>query len=288
MTSPLALALQRGCLVRAMAAHSPLAACLAAEAGFDAVWASGFELSALYGVADMSLLSMTQHLDMVRAITDRIALPVIVDVDTGYGNAINVRRTVRQYERAAAAAIVIEDKTFPKVTSLREGARQALVPVAEFQGKIEAATDARTTRDLLIVARTEALIAGLGMTEALDRASAYAAAGADLVLVHSKQRTPDEIETFVRAWDRPQKLVIVPTAFPQLTEAQVAEWTKVAVVIYGNHAIRACVHAMRAAFATIARHGSALAAEGMLAPVSELFALQEMERIARDERRFLR
>jgi phosphoenolpyruvate phosphomutase len=188
-------------LVEAMAAHSPLSAMLAAEAGFDAIWASGFELSAMYGVPDVSIVSMTQHLDMTRAMAERSGIPVVADIDTGFGNAINVLYAVEQYERAGAAAIVMEDKSFPKVTSLIAGGRQDMVRIEEFQGKIEAARSVRKDKDLVIVARTEALIAGLGQAEALKRARAYEAAGADMILVHSKQKTPDEIEAFVKAWD---------------------------------------------------------------------------------------
>ena len=179
----------RAGLVRIMATHSPLSARLAEQAGFDGLWASGFELSALYGLADVSLISMTQHLDMVRAIAEQSRLPLVADLDTGFGNAINVIHAVAQYERAGAAAVVIEDKTFPKVTSLAADARQELLRIAEFQGKVEAAVAARRDPDFL--ARTEALIAGLGEAEALKRAAAYAEAGADLILVHSKQNTPD-------------------------------------------------------------------------------------------------
>src|SRR6188472_578771 len=95
-------------LVQIMAAHSPLSARLAEEAGFDGLWASGFELSALYGLADMSLITMTQHLDMVRAVAEQSTLPVVADLDTGFGNAINVVHAVKNYERAGAAAVVIE------------------------------------------------------------------------------------------------------------------------------------------------------------------------------------
>ena len=181
----------RAGLVRIMATHSPLSARLAEQAGFDGLWASGFELSALYGLADVGLISMTQHLDMVRAIAEQSRLPLVADLDTGFGNAINVIHAVAQYERAGAAAVVIEDKTFPKVTSLAADARQELLRIAEFQGKVEAAVAARRDPDFLIIARTEALIAGLGEAEALKRAAAYAEAGADLILVHSKQNTPD-------------------------------------------------------------------------------------------------
>src|ERR1700747_3530768 len=110
--------------IQGSAAHSPLSALLAEEAGFDGLWASGFELSALYGLPDVSLITMTQHLDMVRAMGEQSSLPIVADIDTGFGNAVNVVYAIEQYERAGAAAVVIEDKTFPKVTSLVAGGRQ--------------------------------------------------------------------------------------------------------------------------------------------------------------------
>src|SRR5579862_1933677 len=187
-------------LVEAMAAHSPMSAMLVAEAGFDAIWASGFELSAMYGVPDVSIVTMSPHLEMTRGMVERSGLPVVADIDTGFGNAINVLHVVEQYERAGVAAIVMEDKSFPKVPSLIAGGRQAMVRIEEFQGKIEAARSMRKDKDLVIVARTEALIAGLGQDEALKRAHAYEAAGADMVLFLFKQKTPYEIEAFVKAW----------------------------------------------------------------------------------------
>lgn len=109
-------------MVQVMAAHIALSAILAEEAGFDALWASGFEVAALYGLPDMSLISMTQHLDIVRAIAGSSSLPIVADIDTGFGNAINVIHAATEYEQAGANTIVIEDKTFPKVTSLVAGA----------------------------------------------------------------------------------------------------------------------------------------------------------------------
>lgn len=280
--------LARSGLVEAMAAHSPLSAMLAAEAGFDAIWASGFELSAMYGVPDVSVVSMTQHLDMTRAMVDRGGLPVVADIDTGFGNAINVLYVIEQYERAGAAAIVMEDKSFPKVTSLIAGGRQDMVRIEEFQGKIEAARAARRDPSLVIVARTEALIAGLGQDEALKRARAYEAAGADMILVHSKQKTPDEIEAFARAWDGKTPLALVPTAYPQMTVARVRALGKVGLLIWGNHAIRASVGAMRETFARIRRDGGIHGVEASIATVDDVFDLQGMGRVKDDEKRFLR
>ena len=122
-----------------MAAHNPLAAKLAAEAGFDAVWGSGFELSASYALPDANILSVDTHLDLMRAMGEVQDAPVIADIDTGYGNAVNVAYLVPRYAAAGVAAVVMEDKTFPKDSSLRPGGRQVLVPIDEFQGKVEAA-----------------------------------------------------------------------------------------------------------------------------------------------------
>jgi len=277
-----------GELARVMAAHNPLSAMLAEEAGFDGIWASGFELSAALGLPDVSLVSMEQHLSNLRAIADRTGIPIVADVDTGYGNAINVLYTVRQYEKAGASAVVIEDKTFPKVTSLAAGGRQELLRVEEFQGKIEAALHAREDPDFLVIARDEALIAGLGEETALARAASYAEAGADMILIHSKRQTPDEIESFIGAWNGPVPIVIVPTAYPQMTEARAVALKKVKMLIYGNHAIRAAVTAMQQVFARIVADGGIHEVNADLVPVSEIFRLQGMDQVRADEERFLR
>ncbi|HWB48914.1 MAG TPA: phosphonopyruvate hydrolase [Stellaceae bacterium] len=275
-------------LVTLMSAHNPLSARLAEEAGFDGIWASGFELSAAYGVPDASLLSLTQHLDMTRAIIEQTTIPMVADIDTGYGNAVNVLHVVGAYARAGAAAVVMEDKMFPKDTSLLAGGRQELVRVEEFQGKIEAARQAGKPHDLLVIARTEALIADLGRDEALKRGMAYAEAGADLLLVHSKKRTPDEIVAFTEAWRGPIPLTIVPTAYPDLTEAKVRELGKIKLVIYANHAIRAAVGAMRQVFAWIRRDGGIHAVDQQIASVEDIFALQRVPAMKAAEKKYLR
>jgi phosphoenolpyruvate phosphomutase len=278
----------RGELATAMSAHNPLSARLAEEAGFDGVWASGFELSAAYGVPDASLLSLTQHLDMTRAMVEQIGIPLIADLDTGYGNAINVGSVVGAYARAGAAAVVIEDKTFPKDTSLLAGARQELVRVAEFQGKIEAAKAAGAGHDLLVIARTEALIADLGMDEALRRGAAYTEAGADMLLIHSKKRTPDEIVAFAEAWPGTIPLVLVPTAYPDLTEARARALGKIGIMIYANHAVRAAVTAMREVFAAIRRDGGIHHVDKRIVSVEGIFYLQRVLAMKAAEKKYLR
>src|SRR3954469_22985468 len=256
----------------AMAAHNPLVAKLAANAGFDAIWGSGFELSASYAVPDANILSMGIHIDMMRAIGEVQDVPVIADIDTGFGNAVNVAYSVPRYVATGVAAVVMEDKTFPKDSSLRAGGRQELVPVSEFQGKIEAAKAAAS--GALVVARTEALIAGIGEDEALRRGGAYAEAGADAVLIHSKQKTPDEILSFCQAWPGHVPLVLVPTSYPKLSFADVASLGKVGLIICGNHAIRAAVAAMQSTFRRILAEGGIAGVESDIASVADVFALQ--------------
>lgn len=280
--------LQAPVLMHAMSAHNPLSAKLAAEAGFDAIWGSGFELSASHAVPDANILSAGLHLEMMRAIAAVVDVPVIADIDTGFGNAINVAYTVPQYEAAGVSAVVMEDKTFPKDTSLRADGRQELVRVAEFQGKIEAACAARRDPDFCVIARTEALIAGLGQAEALARAAAYEAAGADAILIHSKQTTPDEVLAFIAAWSGRVPLVLVPTAYPQLREADIQALGKVGLVIYGNHAIRAAVGAMREVFARIRNDGGIHGVDAGLPTVRDIIGLQGDADMRELERRFLR
>ncbi len=288
MANALRQKLADGRLVTAMSAHTPLSARLAEEAGFDGIWASGFELSAAYGIPDASLLSLTQHLDMTRAICEQTGIPLIADLDTGYGNAINVLQVVGMYARAGAAAVVIEDKTFPKDTSLLAGGRQELVRITEFQGKIEAAVAAGRAGGTIVIARTEALIAGLGQDEALRRGMAYAEAGADLLLVHSRQKTPDEIVQFSGAWHGPIRLVLVPTAYPDLNEAKIRALGNIAIVIYANHAVRAAVTAMREIFAAIRRDGGIHNVDRRIVSVEDVFELQRVGAMKSAEGKYLR
>lgn len=269
----------------AMAAHNPLAAKLAAQAGFGAIWVSGFEISASYAVPDASILPMSVNLEITRAMAEVLDLPLIVDIDTGFGNAVSVAYAVPRFAAAGAAAIVMEDKTFPKDSSLRSDGRHALVSIEEFQGKIKAA---KAASSMLVIARTEALIAGLGEEEAIRRGTAYAEAGADAILIHSKQKTPDEILSFCRAWSGPVPLVIVPTSYPQLSFEEVGSLNKVGLIICGNHAIRAAVASMRRTFTRIFEDGGIAGVENDIAPVSEIFELQGDASMRDIERAYLR
>ena len=132
------------------------------------------------------------------------------------------------------------------------------------------------------------LIAGLGEAEALKRAAAYEEAGADMILIHSKQKTPDEVESFVRAWAGKVPIVIVPTAYPEMNEPRIRALGRIRMVIYANHAIRAAVTAMQNIFARILKDRGIHNVNADIVPVEEIFRLQKMDQVRADEKRFLR
>lgn len=240
-------------LVPAVGAHDALSAKLIEAAGFPVVWSSSFTVSAAQrAMPDVNLLTMTENLEAARHINNAVRLPVIADCDNGYGNAVNVVRTVEEYERAGIAGLSIEDNIFPKKCSLYPGLRRELLSIEEHAGKIRAAVRARRDPATVIISRTEALIAGWGMTEALARAHAYAEAGADMILMHSKAPTAAEVLEFMRRWDRPTPIVVVPTLYPAVTFEEL-EGAGVKLVIWANHVLRGAVRGMQETLATLRR-----------------------------------
>ena len=270
----------------AAGAHNGLSARLVEEAGFHAVWASGFEISASHAVPDANILTMSEALAAARGIHEACGLPVIADADNGFGNAINVRRAVEEYERAGIAAICIEDNEFPKRCSFYTGVRRQLVSVEEHAGKIRAAVRARTDPAFLVIARTEALIVGLGMEEALERGSAYAEAGADAILVHSKAGDPGEILEFGRRWRGRVPLVAVPTTYKGVTARELGG-AGYGIVIYANHGLRAAVKAMRETLGVLRRAECGAAVDPRIVPMDEIHRLVGVPRMQEEEKLYL-
>lgn len=268
----------------AIGVHNALGARLAAEAGFDAVWLSGLELSTSAGLPDANLLTMTECADRAREIRRSCDINIIADCDNGYGNAHNVMHLVRVYEQAGVNAICIEDKCFPKVNSF-VGERHIQVSIDEFVGKIKAAVAAR--RDALaIIGRIESLISGAGICDAIERAEAYWAAGADALLVHSKAKSPHEILEFLKLWDSRCPVVVVPTTYPSIT-ARELHAAGASFVIYANQGIRASIVAMTDTFATIARDHHTMNVEGRIAPLKRVFFLQGLADFHSNEAQFI-
>ncbi len=274
-------------IIKAVGAHDALSAKLIQQAGFDAIWASGFGISAaLKCIPDASFITPTEQLEVERNMAEAVTIPIIADCDTGYGNALNVMRTVTDRERAGVAAICIEDNVFPKRCSFYAGVRRELISIEEHCGKIQAAKAAQTVPDFMVIARTEALIAGWGQEEALTRAEAYAGAGADAVLIHSKSPTFDELKAVAKAWSGRVPLVVVPTIFDGVTAAELEE-AGFKIVIYANQAIRAGIKAMRDALDVIKQDTRPGSVNDRIVKLKEVYDLVGVPRMEEDERRFL-
>jgi len=237
-------------------------------------------------VRDCNEASWTQCLDCVELMADATQIPILMDGDTGYGNFNNVRRLVAKLEQRGIAGVCIEDKIFPKTNSLLPGRLQPLADIDEFCGKIKAAKDAQTDGDFVVVARIEAFIAGYGLAAAVRRANAYAAAGADAILVHSARRQADEVLGFKRAWSGSLPVIAVPTTYHD-TPADVFRAHRFAALIWANHTLRSSIAAMQATAAAIHADEGLSRIEPYVAPVSEVFRLQRVEELEAAERRYL-
>lgn len=268
--------------------HDALSAKLIEEAGFDAVWASSFGVSAATKcLPDANVLTMTEMLEAVKGMNEAISIPLIADCDNGYGNALNVIRMVKEYERAGIAGISIEDNPFPKKCSLYPGERQDLVDRDEMAGRIKAAKATQKNKDFFVIARTEALIAGLGMDEALSRAYAYEEAGADAILIHSRQLEPTEIKTFAKLWKGKIPLVAVPTKYPEITSKELAK-IGIPIAIFANQALRAGVAAMKETLEAMKRADKPGAVNKTIVPLSEIFRLVGQPDMEEKEAKFVK
>lgn len=228
-----------------------LTAAIAAEAGFEALYVSGAAIAyTRLGRPDIGLVAMTEVADHVVRIADRVDVPLIVDADTGYGNALNVQRTVRTFERAGAAMIQLEDQTFPKRCGHLDG--KAVIPAAEMVGKIRAAVDARRSARTLILARTDAA-ALEGLQAALDRARAYAEAGADALFVEAP-RTREDLARIPAALGgtRPLLANMVEGGRTPVLAAPELEAIGFRIVIFPGGIVRALAGTARDFYATLA------------------------------------
>ena len=250
---------------------------------FDAIWTGSFAISATHALPDASILTMTEFLNVSANIVQSCKIPVIADCDTGYGGPSNVSHTVKKFENAGVAAICIEDKTFPKQNSLLKNGLQQLISEKEFVAKILAAKDAKINKNFMIIARTEALIAELGMKEAVQRANAYEKAGADAILIHSKQNTADEVIEFSELWKGNIPLVVVPTTYPTVSVEELIK-NKFKMVIYANQSLRASYLAMNKVLKEIKNSERISEIKQEMTSMEKIFELQEMYEITNQEK----
>ena len=247
--------LARKPIVVAPGVYDAFTALVASQAGFATLYVSGAAIAyTRLGRPDIGLVSMTEVTQTLAMIRDRVAAHLIVDADTGYGNALNVARTVREFERAGANAVQIEDQDFPKRCGHLDD--KALIPAAEMCGKLRAALDARRARDTLIIARTDA-IAVEGFDRAIERAIVYSEAGADMLFVEAP-KTRDDLARMAGALrDRAPLManMVEGGKTPPLSAAEL-EAIGFALVIFPGGIVRAFGRLASEYYASLAKHGS--------------------------------
>jgi len=269
-------------ILRVGGAFDSMSAKLVETHGFDAVWAGSFAISATHALPDASILTMTEFLGVASNMVESCKIPVIADCDTGFGGPSNVSHAVKKYEKSGIAAISIEDKTFPKQNSLLENGRHELISEKDFVSKLIAAKEAKQDQNFMIIARTEALIANLGMKEAIKRANAYEKAGADAILIHSKQNSPNEIFEFSESWGGTLPLVVVPTSFPKVKIDELISH-KIKMIIYANQTLRV-THAIISKLLKQLKNSNNINDISIdMSSMQEIFQLQETYNIKKQE-----
>jgi 2-methylisocitrate lyase-like PEP mutase family enzyme len=254
-----------GDVVVAPGVYDGLSARLAARAGFLAIYATGGGIARSMGYPDLGLLSPSEIVDRLANIVEQAGVPVIADADTGYGNALNVRRAVREFERAGVAAFHLEDQTFPKRCGHYDD--KAVVPTAEMVQKLRAARDALADPDLLLIARTDAL-AVEGFDAAIERAHAYEAAGADVIFVEAPT-TEAEIEAIARRVTAPKLINMFQGGKTPLVPLAKLRELGYRIVIIPSDLQRAAIRAMEDTLGAIARDGNSAAVADRMASFKE-------------------
>ena len=274
--------LRDGQFVKVCGAFDVMSAKLAEMNGFDAIWASGFGISSARALPDAGIITMTELLDAVTFMAEACNIPVIADCDTGYGGPNNVAHLVKKFEKAGIGGICIEDKTFPKQNSLFKDGKQILISKRDFVAKLVAAKNAKTNSDFVIIGRVEALIADLGVEEALSRATAYEKAGADIIFVHSRKESPNEIFEFLKRWEGKIPIMIIPTAFPTVTMDEIKSYG-VRMVVFAHQTTLAAFAAVSDIVKQLSKINSLSELNTKMASMEDLFKLQGMQKITDHE-----
>jgi 2-methylisocitrate lyase-like PEP mutase family enzyme len=235
--------------------YDALTALIAEQAGFEALYLSGGAVAyTQLGRSDVGLTTAKEAVDVLERITDRVSTPVIVDADTGFGNALNVERTVRAFERAGAAMIQLEDQTFPKRCGHLEN--KSLVSTTEMCGKVRAAVDTRRSRDTLILARTDA-VAVEGLDAAIDRAEAYLACGADALFIEAVRSAADmDRVCSIFAGRVPMLANMIEGGKTPVQSAQELGERGYRIVIFPGGTARFVAHQLTGYYASLKEHGT--------------------------------
>jgi len=270
--------------IRIMEAHSGISALIIEnlevekEQGmhsFDGIWSSSLTDSASKGKPDIEAVDLTTRMQNLTNILECTTKPIIYDGDTG-GKTEHFVFTVRTLERNGISAVIIEDKIGLKKNSLfGTEVTQELSPIPDFCEKLSAGKRAQVTKEFMIIARLESLIAGMPLTDALERARHYVASGADGIMIHSKEKSGDDIHEFCKKFRAEYTgipLVLVPTTYSHFTEKELIGWGAT-IIIYANHMLRSSYPAMMNAAKTILEKERSLEADALCMPIKEILEL---------------
>ena len=273
-----------GTFIIAPGVYDGLSAKIADQLGFHALYMTGYGMAASrLGVPDAGIATYNDMLDGLRCVCSATHTPVIADADTGYGGLLNVRTTVRGFEAAGAAAIQLEDQEIPKKCGHTDGRR--VIPIDDMVMKVRVAVDSRDSDETLIIARTDSRTA-LGLDEALRRAEAYAAAGADILFVESPESI-EELEKIGASLDTPVLANMVPGGgrTPDVSAERLQQFG-FSMAIYPGIGFCAASHAVGTAYAYLREHGSVIGLELPLSNVNEMHTLMGFEEVWEFERKF--
>ncbi len=260
-------------LIRLVGAHDGLSAKMIEEAGFDGIWSSGFGISTSHALPDASILGKESFLERAIEMRRSSDLPILQDLDTGYGGPSQLGYHVKDFEAAGINGVCIEDKIFPKTNSFVEG-DQTLIGIEDFVDKIKS-IQVNTSESFFTVARIEAFISGFGIDDAIYRADAYADY-ADAIVIHSKSKDGKDIREFLEKWDKKCCVIIIPTTYAEAFTEKEMKDLGVDFVIYANQLLRAMVYHGKLVLKDIFNNG--IQKVNDIATMKELFELQGMDK----------
>lgn len=266
-------------LTKIIGVHDTLSALAAEQYEFDAFWVSGLGLSTVRGVPDASLITYKDILSVSSSIVENAHMPVIVDCDNGFGNYNNIEHIVKDFEKVGVSAICIEDKPFPKKNSFLEQTDSE--DPYEFAVKINMAAKAKESSSFSIIARIESLILGLGMEDAIQRAKLYVDAGADAILIHSKNSDSAEIIEFTdifRNFNTDIPIIIVPTTYPQISQDLCIE-KNINGIIYANQLLRGYLKSLELVSQSISNNKGTQPLENNISSVKEVFDITKTNKL---------
>jgi phosphoenolpyruvate phosphomutase len=265
-------------------AHDVLSARIIENCKYDAIWLSGLCVSvALKGVPDASIVTATESIEVCRNISNVVDVPIIIDMDSGYGNAINVFYYSKLFAKAGAAGICIEDNPYPKCNSFFNEVDKNLISVKEMKAKIRAVKDA-TGDDFLVIARNEALIQKEPLEKILNRCHEYIDAGADALVVHAASW--ESMQPFLETWKEKIPLVVIPTKLQTVSPKILKKYFR--VIIYANQLLRASIRHSEIIMKQILNEGLDLKTELEISSMEEVFNYNEMWRLVELEKEYLK